>query len=121
MEKEYKGTIIEESLVDNRMLNELEIIGFRISEEENPAERWHLYDVKVSLDDIDRLAENIKPKWYMHFWRGKFIIAIFQGQKFEFNYDDKESWAPAVAYGLSIGIPKEQLDFPIDDNKQSFY
>jgi len=50
----------------------------------------------------------------MHFWRGREVIAIFQGKKFEFNYDDKSSWASAVEHGLSIGIPKEQLDFLID-------
>lgn len=113
MDKEYKGTIIEESLLDNRMLNDLEIVSFRISKDENPVERWHLYNVKVSSDDIARLAENIKPKWYMHFWKDKNIIAIFHGQKFEFNYDNKESWAPAIAYGISMGILREQLDFVI--------
>jgi hypothetical protein len=50
----------------------------------------------------------------MHFWKGREIIAVFQGKKFEFNYDDKSSWIPAVEHGLSIGIPKEQLNFLID-------
>jgi len=50
----------------------------------------------------------------MHFWKDKDVIAVFEGKKFAFNYDDKSSWTPAVEYGLSIGIPKEQLDFPID-------
>lgn len=114
MINEYKGTIIEESLSDNRIINELKIIGLRISKDENPADRWHLYTVNVSDADISRLAGIIKPKWYMHFWKDRQVIAIFQGKKFEFNYDDKSSWAPAVEHGLSIGIPKEQLDFIID-------
>lgn len=50
----------------------------------------------------------------MHFWRGRDIVAIFQGKKFEFNYDNKDSWSPVIEYGLSVGIPREQLDFPID-------
>jgi len=50
----------------------------------------------------------------MHFWNDRDVIAIFHGKKFEFNYDDKSLWAPAVEHGLSIGIPKEQLDFLID-------
>jgi len=110
----YKGTIIEESLSDNRVLNDFKIIGFKISKDENPADRWHLYTVSVNNEDIERLSEIIKPKWYMHFWKDRDIVAIFQGRKFEFNFDDKSSWAPVVEYGLSIGIPKEQLDFPID-------
>jgi hypothetical protein len=45
MNSSYKGTIVEESLVDNRILNGLEIIDFKISDDENPADRWHLYTV----------------------------------------------------------------------------
>ena len=54
-------------------------------------------------------------KWYAHFWdKNKNIIAVFQNKFFYFNYDDKQSWEPAIKYGLSIEIPKEQLDFLID-------
>lgn len=111
---EYKGVIVEESLEDNRILNDFKIIEFRISKEENPADRWHLYIVQVSKEDIVRLSKNIKQKWYMHFWKGRNVIAIFKDKKFEFNFDDKSTWKPVVEYGLSLGIPKEQLDFPID-------
>lgn len=62
MTKDYKGIIIEESLNDNRILNDLEIIKVKISKEENPLDRWHLYTVKVSKEDIDRLSKNIKLK-----------------------------------------------------------
>ncbi len=78
---EYKGIIIEESLEDIRMINELEIIKVEISKEE-PV--WHLYTVNVSLEDIERLSENIKQGWYMHFWKRRDIIAIFKSKKFEF-------------------------------------
>ena len=36
----------------------------------------------------------------MHFWKNKDIIVIFHGKKFEFNYDDKSLWTPAVEHGL---------------------
>ena len=114
MVNEYKGIIVEESLNDNRIMNDLNIIGFRISKDENPADRWHLYTVLVSHENIERLSNNIKPKWYMHFWKDREIIAVFYGKTFEFNYDDKSSWTPAIQYGLSTGIPGEQLDFIID-------
>ncbi len=114
MTNEYKGTIVEESLNDNHILNDFKIISFRISTDKNQADRWHLYNVVVTYEDIIRLSMNIKPRWYMHFWKGRDVIAIFYGKKFEFNYDDKSSWAPAIEYGFSVGIPKEQLDFLID-------
>lgn len=115
MKNEFNGTIVEKSLEDNRILNELEIVGFRITNEENPDERWHIYKVSVSKDEIQKLSRLIKPsKWYMHFWKGKNVIAVFKNKTFEFNSKDKATWKPAVEYGLSIGIPKEQLDFLID-------
>ena len=114
MNKEFKGIIIEESLTDNRILNELEIEEFKITKEENPSERWHMYTVKVSKQDIENLSKNIKDKWYMHFWKGREVIAIFKDKQFKFNFDNKKEWAPVVDYGISIGILKEQLDFPID-------
>ena len=117
MEKDKTGTIVEESLEDNRILNDVEIIGFRISNEEEPGDRWHLYTVKVSTDDIQKLSQLIKSKWYMHFWKDRDIIVVFKGKFFEFNYDDKSSWKDAVEHGLSLGIPSEQLDFVIEEDR----
>jgi len=114
MPEKYTGTIVEESLEDNRILNDFTITSVRISKADNPLDRWHLYTVSVSLEDIERLSENVKPKWYMHFWKGRKVVVIFQGKKFEFLYDDKVTWEPAVSYGLSLGIPAEQLDFPLE-------
>jgi hypothetical protein len=51
----------------------------------------------------------------MHFWKGRGIIAIFKDKIFEFNYDDKATWSEAISYGTSLGIPKEQLDFLIEE------
>jgi len=112
--KKYKGIIIEESLEDNRILNKLEIIKFRVTAQENPVERWHMYTTMVTEDNINELSLNIKDEWYMHFWKDRNVIAIFKGKRFEFNYDDKASWEPVVQYGLSVGIVENQLDFPID-------
>lgn len=112
--RKYTGIIVEESLKDNRIVNNLEVIEVRISDEEKPEERWHLYTVKVSRKEIEKVSKNIKQGWYMHFWKGKKVIVIFKDKKFEFDFDDKKSWQPVVKYGLSLGIPKEELDFPID-------
>ncbi|MDP3015173.1 MAG: hypothetical protein Q8N28_02045 [bacterium] len=115
IQKDYKGAIIEESLVDNRLLNNLEIINLEITTEENPAERWHIFKVHASKDDIDKLSKNINDKkWYMHFWKGKDVILCFQDKKFEFNRGDENAKKQVIDYGISIGIPREQLNFFID-------
>ncbi len=109
---QYKGTIVEESLEDNRILNDITIVGVRISRDENPSDRWHLYTVNVSHHDIDTLSKYIKAgKWYMHFWNGNDVIAVYKDRIFEFNYDAKETWKEALEYGRSLEIPEDQLTF----------
>lgn len=116
MDKEYKGTIIEESLEDNRILNGLEIIKFKITRDDNPQNRWHLFTVKISEEKIKEISKLIKSgKWYMHFWDNNHIIAVFKDRIFEFYYDNKSSWEEAISYGVSLGIPVEQLDFVIEN------
>lgn len=111
MDKNYTGTIVVESLIDQSILDSLKVIKSEVS----PNLGWHLFTVEVSESDIGKFANNIESnKWYMHFWRDREVIAVFKDKSFKFNYDDKTSWNPAVEYGLSIGIPKEQLDFPIE-------
>ena len=110
----YKGIVVEESLEDNRALNGLEVIGLRITGQQNPLERWHLYTVMVTDAEIEKLAAGIKPAWYMHFWQDRNVLAVFKDQRFSFNYDDKNTWRPVVEYGQAVGIPESQLDFPID-------
>lgn len=119
MNSDYKGTIVEESLEDNRIINDLDVIGFKISKDENPADRWHLYTVKVSKDEIKKLSKQVKVgKWYMHFWNSDDVIAVFKDKIFEFRHDQKETWKEAFEHGQSLGIPNEQLNFIIENNTE---
>lgn len=43
MSKEYIGIIVEESLDDNRILNELDVRKIHITGHKNPTDRWHMY------------------------------------------------------------------------------
>ena len=111
----YEGTIVEEGLLDNRFLNTVEILSVRISSAEVPKDRWHLYKVRVSEEDISSFAKHLKPEhWYAHFWNGDEVIAVFPSKTFKFKHSDKAAWGPAIEYGKSIGIPEEQLDFIVD-------
>ena len=42
------------------------------------------------------------------------MTILFKGKRFEIKFSDKSTWKDAVNYGLSIGIPAEQLDFAIE-------
>ncbi len=114
----YKGTIVEESLLDNRLLNSFTINKVRISNAEKPEDRWHLYEVEATPEQIDELATQLKPTgWYTHFWQGDNVIVAFPSKKFGIKYSDQSTWQDAITYGESIGIPTEQLDFKIDEEE----
>lgn len=111
----YTGTIVEESLKDNRLINELNILGVRVSLAEKPENRWHLYKVSIDETQIGSLAQELKPeKWYMHFWHNDHVIAVFPNKTFRFLYSDQSTWSEAIEYGKTLGIPEEQLDFVIE-------
>lgn len=114
--KKYQGTIVQESLIDDRQLNDFEVVSFKVTDDENIADRWHLFTVMVSEKDIDKLTSNLKSeKWYAHFWKGDDVIAVFLNKKFSFKHSDRSTWEEAVSYGKSISIPEEQLDFLINE------
>ena len=103
--KKYKGTIVQESLTDDRILNDFIFLDFRVTKDKNPNDRWHLFTVQASEKLVIKLAKYLKSeKWYAHFWK-----------TFRFKYNDKSTWHKAVEYGKSIGIPEKQLDFLIDE------
>ena len=114
MNKDYTGIVVEESLNDNRVLNKLDIKKIRISDDEDAEDRWHMYEVMVEEKEIMELSKHIIGDWYMHFWKNREIIAVFKDKTFTFNYDDKNTWNEVLKYGRKIGIPEEELDFPID-------
>lgn len=76
--------------------------------------RWHLYWLEADDVPSEALERNMKPSWYCHFWRGTELRVIFAGRVFVMDTLDKTTWSEAVAYGLSQGIPVEQLDFPTE-------
>ncbi|MEK7505529.1 MAG: hypothetical protein AAB597_01355 [Patescibacteria group bacterium] len=111
----YRGTIILESLESPGVLERFKILRKWETKEENPEDKWHLYSVNATEEDTDALKDVIKSGWYSHFWKENQVVVVFRGRVFEFKLDDKNTWAPAIEYGISQGIPREQLDFLIEN------
>lgn len=117
----YKGSIISESLKEPSFINKLKVYRVKIGEEdeeiprENRIGRWHLYWVEVSEDEIKEISKELKEGWYAHFWQNKKVIVIFKDKRFKIDFDNKETWKEVLEYGKSLGIPEEQLDFPIEE------
>src|ERR1041385_4364477 len=107
----FKGTIIENSLNDRSILEKLQI------QKTYQSGSWILHDVFVDEHQIPELSTNLADgPWYIHVWEpGKDDVkVVFKNKVFDITFSDKASWIDAIAYGKSLGIPDEQLDFPID-------
>jgi hypothetical protein len=107
----FKGTIVENSLVDKSILEKVKI------KETRQEEGWTIHDVFVSKDQVSEMAKHLaNGPWYIHFWkRGTDDVkVIFKNKVFDIKHGDKTTWNDAVSYGKSIGIREDQLDFKID-------
>lgn len=107
----YKGTIIENSLTSKDILSR-----FKINKTWQSGS-WVLHDVLIEEDQIFELSKYLENgPWYIHVWQpgNDNVKVIFKNKVFGIKFSNKSSWADAVSYGKSIGIPEEQLDFPID-------
>lgn len=106
-----KGTIIENSLKVKSILSKVKI------QDTHHSGNWILHDVLVEESLISELSKSLADgPWYIHLWeQGKDDVkVIFKNKIFDIKFSDKSTWTDTVAYGKSIGIPDEQLDFPID-------
>ncbi len=111
----YTGTIVQESLDSQEILSMFDIVKIEETDDENKNDRWHIYTVKVTMNDILGLRLHVKPKWYMHFWNEKELVIVFKDRLFTCTRNDVDSIRQAVEYGKTQGIAEEQLDFLITE------
>ena len=105
----YHGILLDASF-EGIFLKSFKILGRKRSET-NP---WIMSKVEVRDEDIEKVIETCKDNlmdgpYYCHFYKYGEIIVVFKKRVFRIT-QDKSSWKPVIEYGLSIGIPLEQLD-----------
>ena len=104
-----KGIIVEESLVDRKVLSRLQILK---SWEDDG---YMLHDVLIDESSIkDVQAALASGPWYVHFWEGDDITIVYKEKIFQTKKGDKTTWTDAIAYGESLGIPDHELTFITD-------
>ncbi len=106
----YKGVVIENSLLDKKVLEKVRVIGTRTEGE------WTLHDIRLSKKQIEDIQKSIvDEKWYFHLWEpGKDqVTVVFKDKMFTITHSDTETWNEAIAYGEARGIARAQLDFRI--------
>ena len=106
-----EGTVIENSLDNSGILEDFEVTkSWREGD-------WKLHRVRVTREQAQQVSEHlVGGPWYVHFWKENKndVLVIFKNKEFWIEFDDQNTWVEAIKYGQSMGIPKEQLDFLID-------
>jgi hypothetical protein len=102
----YQGTIIEQSLSSTDILKTFKVVKTWTDDD------WILHDVVVDDEDISIVQQALREgSWYIHVWHDDEMVIIFKEKIFRVNRFDIGTWNDAIEYGLSIGVPREQLDF----------
>lgn len=118
----YKGVIIEESLVDSSIINELKVLEVEVAKttakEATPwLDKWTLKTVEINENEIDfytkKLSQLIDTKhignWYCDFRNNTSHYIVFSNKIFRLNRKSKQDYIDMQKYALSIGLPKHQL------------
>ncbi len=119
--------IIEESLEDSSVLNQVKILETKVEpiteEHKTPwLKQWTLHTVEVTKDQADQVAELISnlfdkdhPNWYADFKNDEYHYIVYAGKIFKVNLKNPVLYKDAKEYGISIGIPEYQVDFAPED------
>ncbi|OAH12629.1 hypothetical protein STSP_39750 [Streptomyces jeddahensis] len=117
------GVLIGESLRVGSVLNSvpLHVTSVRRIEVGDAADgqpgRWTLLDFQAPEADAERLAEAIagclEPTggWYVNYNTTTEAFVVFAGRVFRYPRGDAASRAEVQAYGRSVGVPDQQLDW----------
>lgn len=122
----YTGTIIQESLTDQAILDKLHVTR-TVVEEVTPdhntpwVKAWILHTVEIEEEDADRWAEWLSQNidnshdhpWYVDYRNDKFHYVIYPGKIFKIDRTNEPQNREAQEYGRSVDIPPHQLDWEL--------
>ena len=107
----YHIIIVDKSLKDVTALKRFEILS------QTTDGGWILYKLAVRENNltgtIKFIQENMyEGNWYFHAYNedGSKLAIVFKDKAFRTDNDPKH-WNTAINYGVSLGTPREQLDF----------
>lgn len=125
MTKNFIGVIIEESLEKKDILDKIKILKTKIErvteKHKTPwLKQWTLHAVEIPENQANSIAGDLsrsldsKHDWYADFKNNTHHYIIFRGKIFFIDKKSKEQYDEAKNYGISLGIPKYQVDFHPD-------
>jgi hypothetical protein len=118
----YVGTIIEESLEKKDILKDIKILSTKIEKvtkkHKTPwLKKWTLHRVEVSADKVAKISDELSRcmesahNWYADYKNNRLHFIVFRNKVFRIDVNSKEQYEQVKKYGLSLGIPKHQIDF----------
>ena len=123
----YKGTIIEESLINAKVLEKAKILSTEVEQATESFKtpwltKWTLHTVEVAEDEAGEIAKEISEvideshdhPWYADYKNNEWHYIIFPHKIFKIRRDDDAGYKEVGEYGISLGIPAHQVDFSPD-------
>lgn len=121
---DYEGVIIEESLANKTVLDNLRTRKTKVDpvteKHKTPwLRQWTLRTVSIEIDRADKVAEELSRSldyshgcaWYADFKNDKTHYIIFKDKIFKIDRTKEVEYQVATDYGVSLGIPSYQVDF----------
>lgn len=118
----YTGVIIEESLADKAVLDEMHIASTKIvpvtERHKTPwVKQWTFLNVEMPEGKAEKIAEKLSKSleaehsWYADYKNDRYHFIIYRGKIFKVDLKNPVMYKEAKEYGISIGIPDYQVNF----------
>jgi hypothetical protein len=119
----YTGVIIEESLQNKQLPKGITILSTKVEvvtpKHKTPwLTRWTLHSISISEEYAQQIAEQLSNQmetehpWYADFKNDSNHYIIFREKVFRVNRTGDKEYESVKTYGISLGIPDYQLEFP---------
>lgn len=119
------GSLIAESLRVGAVLDSVQMVVTRVSRNDagnvdaGQPRTWTFIDFEVVDQDVPRLAAalegalNAAGGWYCDFRTDAETFVVFAGRTFRYRRGESAGRSAAADYARSVGVPEEQLDWPV--------
>lgn len=118
----YNGLLLKESLISVEVLGLVKVNNVYIEKVPNAVEgqptSWTFVYFEVDEKQIqfivEKMSKVIKEKWYLNINGTNDVYIIFANQIFHYLKGDIDAKKEAIKYGISVGVPENQLDWSED-------
>jgi hypothetical protein len=120
-----EGTLIAESMRSGAEFSGIRLVTRKIRRAASgdvsvgQPQLWTFIEFEAAESDAGLLAAALatvldkQHGWYTDFRTPDETFVVYSGRVFRYPRGDDEARAEAAAYGRSVGVPEDQLDWPV--------